>query len=156
MKSGKQLYNALKGIVNLPDSLVGTVVSVDKENNTCDIDISGIEIGEVRLQAVVKEDQKGFIIYPAIGSNVMVDQVNGKGVYRVSMYSEVEEVILKIGDHVFSINESGILFEKGEDSLKKLFEFLIDAMKQTMVLYGNNPSFNKLLQAEQINETLFR
>ncbi len=156
MKQSKQLYQALKDIMQLPDTLVGSVVSVDKENNTCDVDISGIEIGEVRLQAVIKEDQKGFIIYPAIDSKVMVDQVNSKGVYRVSMYSEVEEVLLKIGDHVFSINQSGILFEKGEDNLKKLFELIIDAMKQTMVLYGNNPSFLKLTQAEQINETLFR
>lgn len=156
MKSSKQFYQALKEIASSPDSLVGTVVSVDKENNTCDVDISGIELGEVRLQAVIKEDQKGFIIYPAIESNVMVDQVNKNGVYRVSMYSEVEEVLLKVGDHVFSINESGILFEKGDDNLKKLFELIIDAMKQTMVLYGNNPSFIKLVQAEQINETLFR
>lgn len=112
-KTAKDLSNAIKALFGNSDSIIATVTSVDKNKSCCDVEVDGNELGDVRLQAIVKENVKGCKIYPAIGSKVVVEQLNDKGDWMVSMFSEVEEVLYEVGDSSFKMNAEGVLFNGG-------------------------------------------
>jgi hydroxypyruvate isomerase len=153
-KTAKDLATAIKLIAGVTDALVVTVVSVDKTNNTCEVDIDGSELGSVQLQAVIKENVKGCRMYPAEGSKVVIEAMNDKGGYMVSLYSEIEEVVNEIGDTMYQMNADGHTIKKGDDNLKQALKLIIEAAQQVMVLYGNNIGFAKLLQANEIIENV--
>ena len=112
-KTAKDLSRAIKALVGNSDLIIATVTSIDKNKSCCDVEIYGNELGEVRLQSIVKENVKGCKIYPSIGSKVVVEQLNDKGDWMVSMYSEVEEILYEVGDSSFEITSQGIVFNNG-------------------------------------------
>jgi hypothetical protein len=114
MKTAKDLSKAIKQLVGNSDKVIATVTSVDKNLSCCDVEIDGNELGNVRLQAIVKENVKGCKLYPAVGSKVVVEQLNDKGDWMVTMLSEIEEVLFEVGDLSFKMNAEGIVFNGGD------------------------------------------
>jgi hypothetical protein len=154
MKAAKDLAAAIRMIAGASDALIVTVVSVDKVKNTCEVDIDGSELGNVQLQAVIKADVKGCRIYPAVGSKVVIETLNDKGGYMVSLYSEVEEMVNEIGTTIYKMNAGGHTIKKDEDNIKQALKMIVESQMQMLILYGNNADFVKLQQALVIIENV--
>lgn len=154
-RQARQLIDALKQALSEGEQvLLAKVVSVDKNNNTCEVEYNGMELGEIRLQANILANQKGFIIYPATDSIVLISKMEGQGNFFVSMFSEVEEVLIKVGDTKTNIKDSflfemndlkfeikdGFLVKKGSETLKKIVDDILDGIEQLTVNTNNGPS----------------
>lgn len=153
MKQAKDLMNAIKTLAGGSDMVLATVVSVDKALGCCDIDVDEIEFGNVRLQAIIKADTKGCKTFPAVGSKVVIEQMNNKGDWMVSLYSEVEEVLNEIGTSIFKMNAEGFVVKKGEDNLRNVIDDFMGQVKalnsqvQSIVVspgYGVTPNVSAL------------
>lgn len=140
MRQAKDLATAMKNMLTTGDEVqLGKVVTVDKENATCDIEVNELEVGDVRIQAVIKSNGKGIKTFPAPGSWVLVQKLGEKGNWFISMFSEVEDVLIEIDNTVFEIKD-GFLLKKNDETLKKLFDDLIDQVKSIVVPTNVGPS----------------
>ena len=113
MKAAKDLANAIKGITATQAGMLGTVISVDKNNNTCEVDVDGNEFGNVRLQSVVDTERKGCRFYPAVDSDVLIVPINENGDWEVRLFSEIEQVLFEIGDMSFDLSSNGLVLNGG-------------------------------------------
>jgi len=154
-KTAKDLSNAIKQLIGSSDKVIATVTSVDKAKSCCDVEVDGNELGNVRLQAIVKENVKGCKLYPAVGSKVVIEQLNNKGDWMVTMLSEIEEVLFEVATTKLQQKEDGLLIKKGDDTLKQALTLIVESVQPIVVLYGNNPDYVKLNQAlTKINNLL--
>jgi hypothetical protein len=104
----KQLTNAVMG--SLPNSIVGEVIAVDAQALTCDIKPNGgyAPLLDVRLRSTVNVDDagnalpsraQGVYALPKVGSYVLAEPIGKQSAaYYVSAYSEVDKVLIIIGD----------------------------------------------------------
>lgn len=124
--------------------IVCKVTAVNGMNCECEPVNGNAPILDVRI--VAEDTASKFVLIPKVGSMVIVEFLNNAAGY-VSMVSEVSEVKYKIGTVEYSVDDTGFLLKKANDSLKEIFQFIIESQQQIMVLYGNNPDFAKLAQA---------
>ena len=114
MKQAKELVQVLKGLTATQGAVHAIVTSVDKTKNSCEVMIDSTEIGGVRLQAVIDMDRKGCRLYPAIDSDVIIEPINDSGGWKVSLYSEIEQVLFEIGDMSLDMSANGIVLNGGQ------------------------------------------
>ena len=112
-KTAKDLANAIKALTASSSCELATVVSVDKTNNTCEVSLDGDELGQVRLQSITETGLKGCRLYPAVGSKVVIEELNSGGDWMVILMSEIEEVMYEVNNMSMKISDSGILFNGG-------------------------------------------
>ena len=147
MKHAKELVESLRNVLGNADPVFPAIVkAVDKNNNTCDVEFNEMELGEVRLQATIKQNSIGFKIYPAVDSVVLVQRLGNKGELFIIMYSEVEEVLIQVDTTVLDI-KNGFVIKKGNESLKKLMNDLIAEVKKIVVPTNVGPSGTPLNNA---------
>lgn len=140
MKHAQEMVNAIKKIVAVDDPVFsGIVKAVDKTSNTCDVEFNGMELGEVRLQAIIKANTKGLLIYPVIDSMVIVQRLGKTGDFFITMFSDVEEVLTEVGDCTLNIKD-GFLLQKGTETLKKIMDDLLDEICKIIVPTNVGPS----------------
>lgn len=126
----KELQKALhKMVAPKGTNFIATVVSVDKEKGTCKVSTNDLEF-TVRLASVINDSKDKFFLYPTLNSKVLVGYINAD-VHQlfVLKHSEIDEFNFKIGDCNFVIDESGMNFKKGGDSLRSLVLDLITAIR---------------------------
>ena len=84
--------------------VVAKVKNVDGQ--TCTVTIDELELVDVRLRAVVNDEDSGILVTPKVGSFVMItDLSNGdKRDWAVVMYSEVDKVEFNGGQNGGLIN----------------------------------------------------
>lgn len=92
-----------------------SVQEVDEENATITaLPLGGPELFDVRLRASIDGAEDGVILFPKVGSTVLIgligNEVNEAFVIR---YSEVEKAKLKIGDSTIEISTDGFLMNGG-------------------------------------------
>lgn len=88
-------------------ALVPAVVkSVDGE--TCTVSIGTLELADVRLRAVVNDEESGITVTPSEGSHVMItDLSNGEmRDWAVVMYSQIDQIEINSGQNGGLINIS--------------------------------------------------
>lgn len=105
-----------------------TILSIDKAKSLCVVRVlqnEDLVLEDVSLRAVDDGQANGFILYPAIGSAVLVSKIEGQDNYYLEMVSEIETVRIE--------NKTG-------ESIKKLLDDLIDAITQITVPTGVGPS----------------
>jgi hypothetical protein len=94
------LRSLIDGRINV-QTFVCTVVSVDKENDTCEVEpVNGdANLDEVRLKSIIDTTESSIIIYPKIGSTVLVSIIeDNPNVAFVTMVSEFTEIIIELGE----------------------------------------------------------
>lgn len=102
MKTSAEIANAIRrlaGSGSQINSVVCKVVSVNKSEGYIEADpINGdAEFPEGRLRAVLDGNLAGMVIYPVVGSHVIVSIIdNDPAAGFVSQYSEIEELILEL------------------------------------------------------------
>lgn len=111
------------------------VISVDQDAGTCDVKpiTGGADILDVRLR-VDDGNIKGHIIYPEVGSLVLVAPIdNDNAHYYVAMFSEVAEVRYLIDDTRLIADKNGVIIAKGGDGLR---EVLTELVTQILKIYA--------------------
>jgi hypothetical protein len=113
-----------KQVGNLHIGQILTGVARKVTNTTCMVERDNApELHGVRLNAIDDSLQSFITVVPVDGSNVIVGIIeNMKTEAVVLRCSEVEKVILKIGNQALSVNKDGFVFNKGENALLKLNE----------------------------------
>lgn len=108
------IYTLLKQrIQNLCQSPADSALILAKVKNvdgqTCTVIIGELELSDVRLRAVVNDEESGILVTPTVGSFVMItDLSNGdKRDWAVVMYSEIDKVEFNGGkkDGLININD---------------------------------------------------
>ncbi len=125
----KRLLNQLTA---KPGQVVtGTVTAVDKDALTCDVarDDEGADHVQVRLRSVVDGGHDGFVIFPAVGSNVTLLLLD-EDTSLVIQYSAVE---------VYAIRSQ-------TESLKAILSDFLDAIQQQVFTTNQGPTI-KLVNA---------
>ena len=107
---------------------VAQVLTIDSTNKTVDVKpVDGsAEVFNVRLQA--ESETGGLIIYPKIGSMVLVVFLNKNNAVVVNA-SAIDAIEVDIRDVSFKIDKDGFLLKKQNETLKKLMGDLIGAIK---------------------------
>lgn len=77
-----------------------TIESVDEKMRTCSVAIDGVIFNEVMLHAVADDKLKGFCFIPKIDSTVLVSRIAGSNMMFVAMFSQVDKVLLTVGEKV--------------------------------------------------------
>jgi hypothetical protein len=87
---------------------VGTVKAV--ENDTCTVD----NYEDVRLNSIVEGLDSQFTIYPKVGSKVVIGRLENEDNAFVIGVSEIEKVIIKIGDQSFEFQDGNVTINMGD------------------------------------------
>lgn len=147
--------------------LSGTVSAVNESDRTCTVKVENVEYEDVRLYGIVKGDLKGFCFIPKIGSQVLAGRIGGSNELFVAMFTEVDKVLLTIGDKmqltvdaenyciqaentIIRATPTGMTFVRGSSGLKKTLENLIDAITKLTVTTGVGPSGTPINAADFI------
>lgn len=121
---------------NIPlQAELARVKAVDKEKLECIVLLDGVEIGGVNLTPTNK--RLGLIQIPKTGSSVIISTLhNEEGDYFVSMFSQVEEVILITeGKERMKVVGDSIIFDGGENGgLIKIKELKTQLDKNTQAI----------------------
>lgn len=92
----------------------GEVSEVDEAARTCTVVMEGIPYENVLLYAVKNAELKGLVVIPKTGSRVLVQQLANDR-YFVAMFSEVEKVLLTIGENTeVEVSEECVRIQAGE------------------------------------------
>lgn len=130
------------------------VVSINEDDTIKVKTVGGDEIDDVRLKSVIKAGNK-LVLTPKIASTVLIGRIeNGEDWVLISA-DEVEKISLLINEVSIEVDENGLVVSKGEDNLKDIFGLIISAVKQIVVLQGNNPDYEKLIDAQNKVNNIF-
>lgn len=130
------------------------VVSINEDDTIKVVTVGGDEIDDVRLKSVIKAGNK-LVLTPKIASTVLIGRIeNGEDWVLISA-DEVEKLSLLINEVSIEVDENGLVVSKGEDNLKDIFGLIISAVKQIVVLQGNNPDYEKLIDAQNKVNNIF-
>jgi hypothetical protein len=105
----RELKNAVKRLVEdliNVQTLVCTVVSVDKNADTCEVEpVNGeANLTDVRLKAIIEDPENPplaickIVVYPKVGSTVIVSIIeDNPNVAYVGIISEIDEILIIMG-----------------------------------------------------------
>lgn len=124
------------------------VISVDKAKGTCIVKADGLEY-KARLASVINNDADKFLLYPKVGSKVLISCIE-EDLHQlfVAKYSEIEAFQFKIGYCEMSMDATGFNFKKQNETLKGLLIELL-AEIQKMVFTTNMGPTIKLVNAPE-------
>lgn len=158
MDKAQQIRNALQqwAAKHGPDaSVLGTVKSVDDDAMTCSMEVDeGIEF-EVRLRPVL-DGTESITLFPKVGSMALAIRIEADEDWYLLHAGEVDKWQLKIGTTIIEQDADGLLIKKDADTLKQVFTNIIEAVQQVVVMYGNNPDYTKLIEAQTKVNNLFK
>jgi len=111
------------GPMTLHDAVV---LDVNAEDFTCDIELGEIRVYGVRLRAVVSDNQS-IDVLPKVGTQVIVGKID-EGDYIVFSCDEISLYRVTTGLTVLTMDTTGVLIQKGEESLKKILTDLVNGV----------------------------
>ncbi len=118
-----------------PDMLIGTVSAVDDQKLTCTVKLDDdIIYYKVRLRSVVTDDT-GVYVLPKADSKVTIACVDNGGHWTVVKWSEVDKLMLKIGQTTIEVVDGSVTINGGNNNgLVKVAELTqkINALEQQM------------------------
>ncbi|SEW01874.1 hypothetical protein SAMN05428988_1307 [Chitinophaga sp. YR573] len=140
-----QLQKFVRGLT--PHTMTIATVTAINADDTISIEFpEGGTVDDCRLKSIVKDGDK-ILLIPKVDSKVIVGRLDGSDEFVVISVHEITEVVEIIGTTRYSHNDSGFLIQKGTDTLRDVFELIIEAVMQIVVIQGNNPDRIKLQQA---------
>lgn len=143
----------------------GTVEKVDEALRTCDVRVGGVVYEGVLLYAIENAGLKGFSPIPKQGSGVLLARIGTSARLFVEMFSEIDKVILSIGDNLeleitgegmrlkadtttLQATPGGFRITRGGAGLKKTLGDLCDAVAAITVPTGTGPSGTPINRAQ--------
>jgi len=115
-------------------SVVGKVVAVNESDRTCDIEpLNGTAIlYDVKLQADETLD-KGLVIFPVDGSNVVVSFLNSQTGF-VAQWSTIEKIECVIDGQKLFFDAQGVKLTKQNADLKEQLDKMFDLQSSILDL----------------------
>lgn len=156
MSTGNDIKRAIRKIAGSPSefySVVAKVLSVNKDNATCDVSplSGGADIFNVRLNSLLGA-KRGLLIFPQVGSTVIVSFLNKDNAY-VSQYSDIDSYNIYIVDQKFELDKKGIAAKSSTADLTKTVNKFIDVIDSVLsilnefqVMTPQGPSTNVMPQ----------
>lgn len=140
---------------NLEISTIWAVVkSVDWNQKTCVCigDLDNLEYYDVLLGIgdVYKKPKKG--------SKTLLGIINGNSAHTFLIHcDEVEEIEITSGKSKFLIEEKGFVIQQGNESLKNVFNDMIDELNKIIVIQGTTINVSAMnLIKERFNKILIK
>lgn len=158
MKQDEQIKEQLTAFAAKygPAALVtATVTAVNEDDTVALLFADGSTVDDARLKAVVKDGDK-IILTPAVNSKVLVGKIENSDECVVVSVDEITKIKVKVGNVEYNLDNTGFLFSKGTDTLKKILTNIVEATQQIVVIYGNNPDYTKLAEAQTSIENLLQ
>jgi hypothetical protein len=129
--SWRELINKL--VAQHPHLRLAEVISVDRSKKTCDAVCvtTGMELLETRLMAIEAEITNSMVIYPKVGSVILVGIVDRSNVFVMLQAGETDGV---------EINGAAFSMVKGEElkaeitKLKQTVDAIVMALKSWVVV----------------------
>lgn len=109
----------------------GTVKEVN--GDTCIVDF----YEDVRLNAVIDDLQSQITVYPKVGSKVIIVQLEGEDDAFVIGTSEIDRVVIKLGNQLFEMHEGKFTIKNNTADLKEILNNTYKQLKQSII---NTPS----------------
>jgi len=139
-------------------TMLATVVAVDPSTFTCtlvDAD-DDFEYPGIRLRPVL-DGNEALTLFPKVGTWALAVRIEDEEhEWMVMAMGEVDKWRLKIGATIIEQDATGLLVQKGSDTLKQVLTLIIEAMQKIIVLQGTNPDRAKLVTAKTKTNNLFR
>ena len=156
-KGAQELYDFLQGMNRKDAAVMPGIVKAVNSDDTLEVDSDGLTFYDVRQKAAVKEEQKGLLYTPVVGSVVIIERIGDdrSTEYQVVLYSELESWSIEIITAKLLMDAEGFLMQKGSDSLKEILTLIIEAVQAIIVIQGHNPDRLRLQQAmNKVNNLL--
>lgn len=128
---------ALKAIIRknsrVRTTAIGKVKSIT--GDTCVVERDHLpDLEDVRLNAVSGEFENLFIVYPEIGSEVMVLQVENAIEENVIVkYTNIEKVVIQIGKAKFEMSAGKFEIKNAQSDLKKILTDCFLQLKNAII-----------------------
>jgi hypothetical protein len=113
MKIEAEILSKLKSLNVRNDMLSGVCKSFDKVRVSCDVEVDGLLYKDVRLSAVIRDGLKSWVLYPKEGSPVILERLADSAQWYVSLFSELDSMVLEIGDQKLEVNKDKFVFNGG-------------------------------------------
>ncbi len=115
MDTYAKIAQKLKEIAGHSAAPLFTATIKSVADTTCIIDLGGLELTDVRLRAVVNNDQDRLLITPTVGSRVLVGDLSNGACRDLAVlgYAEVDKLELAIGDKKIAIDKNGVVVNDG-------------------------------------------
>lgn len=98
--------------------LAGTVSEVNEQERTCSLKVDDVTYEDVRLYGLVKAELKGFCFIPKKDSYVLACRIEGSNSLFVTMFTEVDKILLTMGDKVnVAIDATTLSYQNNEVKL---------------------------------------
>lgn len=104
----------LAATMDVPAVLSGTVVEVDTEARTCNIDIDGTTLPGVLLQPIL-DNTTGLVIFPKVGATALCLYNAEYDGWVLLQATEVERVLVNIGNTAIEASAEGVVFNGGNN-----------------------------------------
>lgn len=127
------------------------VTKVDESARTCTVLIDEIEYENIALYAVELPDLKGFVFIPAVGSAVLVSRIGGER-YYVTMFSEIDKVLLTIGEKVEAAMDAAELTYTNDKVSLKITGTDVELTADQITLNGG--CFDGLVKVRELEKNL--
>lgn len=141
-----ELINAFRKLVATETVVIpGTVQKVDEGNGTLIVQTSeGLNYEDVRLRSVIG-DNDGVMVFPQVGSSVLMARINGSNNFVVISIEKVDKVKYFLSDKYLEMDKDGLQVSAGDDTLKKCLDDLLD---QILTIYApmNKAAFTEIKQ----------
>jgi hypothetical protein len=100
-----------------------TILAVDSEAFTCEIELDGIELPDIRLRAIVS-NANSIDVLPAVGSAVIVGKL-GDDDFIVLACDMITSWRVTVGNTVVSVDGGGVQISKANETLNKILTDLV-------------------------------
>ncbi len=120
------------------------VISVNESDLTMEARTSSFEDTDAETVTVslnaVSENNNGCILYPEVGSNVIIASVDGPGEYILVRASNITKASITIDSQVFTMDGTKYGLVNGSESLGKIMDDLLQAILNLTVSTSTGPS----------------
>lgn len=128
----RQLVTKLRPKSKAP-VVIGKVTKVT--GDTCAVD----EYEEVRLNAIIATLDSQITVYPKLGSMVAIQRLENEDDYMLTGYSEIDRVLIKIGQQEFEMKNNKFKMKFGNVSLKAILNNGFTTLKNAIITTPSGP-----------------
>jgi|26BtaG_2_1085354.scaffolds.fasta_scaffold01419_14 hypothetical protein len=120
-------------------TVVGKVKNIS--GDTCTLERKGLpDLEDVRLNAVSGDFEDVFIVFPKVGSEVLVLQVeNAPEESCIVKYTEIEKVLITIGGAKLELSGGKVELKNNTADLKKILKDTFTQLKSAIIQTPSGP-----------------
>lgn len=141
MKAAKKIAQGIRQISHTEEAILSAVVvSVDMTAQTMEVRTTMFEDTDsetltVNLNAV-QENGNGVIIYPSVGSNVIIGNIDGPGEYALIRASDIDKALITVGNMIFTMDGNKFGMQIGSESMGKIMGDMIEKVMEMTFTNG--------------------